>query len=151
MTSSLLAQTESKNLIVLCESHPYAMCKHDAACEKARKAYLRAVHGFQPPKGNAFGHIRSAVTHGSIIVVEFRSISSRTGMVEVPLHVFKKSGVSLTSSTDLKIFVGRLVWLNVIGRYEFNGISLSNVSDICLYGDLKKLESEPGSLSVAVN
>lgn len=100
------------------------------------------MHGFQPPKGAHFGDVLSAVVHGSIIVIEFRSLESRTGMLEVPLHVFKKNGVSLTSSADVKNFVRRFVELTVVDRYQFNGITLSNVSDIRLYGDSPKLESK---------
>jgi hypothetical protein len=88
--------------------------------------------------------------HGSIIVVEFRSLESRTGMLEVPLHVFKRNGVSLTSSTDIKNFVGRLVRLDVVGRYQFNGITLSNVSDIRLFSDCKPSKFEPASSASAV-
>jgi hypothetical protein len=145
MPVSLLAQAESKSLIVLCESHPHAVNKHAGACEMARKAYLRAVYGVQPPKGDQYGYVLSAVAHGSIVVVEFRSFHSRNSMFEVPLHVFKKGGVPLTSNIEIQNFVGCLVRLDMVDRYQFNGITLSNVSDIRHFSDSTIFESEPAS------
>jgi hypothetical protein len=72
------------------------------------------------------------------------------GMYEVPLHIFKKDGAAVTSSTDLMEFKGRFVYVTVIGRYKFNGISLSNLGAINLRRRTHE-ETKPGSGSLGAD
>jgi len=137
MNTSLVAQTESENFVIFGENNSYTAAKHVVACEKARKAYLRAIYGYQPRNGWKVGNIISAVADGSIVTVEIRFLigfSSRVGMFELPLHVFKEDGKSLTSSVDIDDLVDRAIIMTVIDQYDFNGVRLSLVDNIALRG-----------------
>lgn len=121
--------------VILCEKNPRTAAKHAAGCGNAHKAYLRTVYGFQP-KDDEYGVALSASAHGSIIAIEIRFFTGSTktykGMFELPLHVFKIDGAPVTSTTAIENFIGHVVFVTVIGRYEFNGIQLSNVLEIDL-------------------
>jgi hypothetical protein len=102
-------------------------------------------------EGHECGILLSAIAHGSIVVVEIRFFvgeKTYSGMFELPLHVFKKDGDFLTSSTAIKDFVGRGVWMTVNNRYQFNGISLSNAREIDLCDDVLYAERKSASVDV---
>jgi hypothetical protein len=103
--------------------------KFGAACENARKAYLRTLYGFQPDEGGFHGYVRYAKATGAVVAVEihFYFCSPAVGVFEVPIHVFKQDGKTIVSSDDVENFVNREVGVIVSERYKFNGISLSNV------------------------
>jgi len=131
MNTSLLAQTESGAPVVLCEISQRMASKHAAACEKARKTYLRAVYGDQPPKGEYWGWIRSAIADGSIVTVEVNLVLRRgTGLFELPLHVFQKESMPFKATAAIQDLSGYVVKLTVMGQYSFNGITLSNVTSV---------------------
>jgi hypothetical protein len=132
MIASLLAQHDSETPVVLWKTNPRNVAKHAAACEKASKAYLRAIYGRQPATGKHSGWIRSITAEGSIVTVEiyFYWGSPVNGTFELPLHVFKQGGKPLTCSTRIEDVVRGPVKVTVTDRYKFNGILLSNVAAI---------------------
>jgi len=136
--------------VVLCEKNPRTVAKHAAACGNAHKAYLRTVYGFQP-KDDEYGVVLSASAHGSIIAIEIRFFTGSTktykGMFELPLHVFKIDGMPVTSTAAIENFVDHVVFVTVTGRYQFNGIKLSNVFEVNLDHDIAP--AEPKRLSPA--
>jgi hypothetical protein len=133
MSTSLLAQTESENFVILCKCSPRNAANHATAYEKARKAYLRAVYGYQPVKGEHLAIIQSVTAEGSVMVVEIRFFVGEKvhqNTFELPLYVFKKDGVPLTSTATIEEFTGYFAHVTVIDRYKFDGISLSIVGEI---------------------
>ncbi len=106
--------------------------KFGAACENARKAYLRTLYGFQPAEGRFCGYVRYAKVTGTVVAVEvyFYFGSPSIGVFEVPIHVFKQDDKVIVSSHDVERFVGCQVAVVVSGRYKFNGISLSTLTAI---------------------
>lgn len=143
MSTSLLAQHGSDTPFVLYKSTQHDVAKHVAACEKARKVYLRAMYGFQPSKGHYWGVVRSAVADGSVMTVDIRVVwgKARNGTFDLPFHVFKKDGKVLATETVIENIVGRIVRVTVVGRYNFNGILLSNVSAVELKRDVTPVKA----------
>jgi hypothetical protein len=143
MALDYMGGQRSEKPIVLCEKNPRAATRHAAACGNAHKAYLRTVYGFQPA-GDEYGVVLSARAHGSIVAVEIKfytlSMKTYTGMFELPLHVFKIEGMPVTSTAAIENFVGNVVFVTVIGRYQFNGVKLSNVLEIDLDHNIDQAE-----------
>lgn len=130
---------------VLSENNPRTAAKHANACANAHKAFLRSIYGFQPDEGGEYGVVLGVQVQGSIATVEIRFFTGTTkthrGTFELPLHVFKVDGEPMTQSIAIKDFVGHVVLVTVVDRYDFNGIMLSNVGQIDL--DLNIVHTEP--------
>jgi hypothetical protein len=146
MNVSLLTHTEPEDMTALCALVPNAAAKHAAAFGKARAAFLREIYGCQPPKGQYKGVIRSLTMHGTVVTVEIQISMFGKGMFEVPLHIFKKHGASITSFAELKEFAQCSVHLTAMSRYKFNGILLSNICVINLLG--KGIQNNPNMASI---
>ena len=137
MSTSPLAEIAPNYPDILSNICPFATATQQAAMrEKAGKACLRAIYGFQPPRGDEYGVVVSAKAHGSIVATEIRFYTGitkpRKGMFELPFHVFKKDGLPLISTSEIQDFVGRVVLVTISDRYRFNGIALSNVAEVDL-------------------
>jgi hypothetical protein len=138
---------------VLYEDNPRTAAKHAAACANARKAYLRSIYGFQPHEGEEYGVVLSVQVYGSIATIEIRFFMGTTkthkGTFELPLHVFKVDGEPVTSSAAIKRFVDHVVLVTVIDRYDFDGIPLSNVTDVDLDSNIVHTKRARASHSAA--
>ena len=131
MSIPLLAKIDYVVPNALCEISPQMALKHAIACEKARKMYLKAMYGEQPPKGEHWGWILSAVADVSVVTIELRLAWGRgTSLFELPLHVFQKEGMPLESTAAIEDLSGYVVKLSVADRYNFNGITLSDVTAV---------------------
>lgn len=135
--------------VVLRANNPRTAAKHAAACANAQKAYLRSIYGFQPDEGDEYGVVLAVQVQGSIATVEILFFTGTTkthrGTFELPLHVFKVDGEPMTQSIAIKDFVGHVVLVTVVDRYDFNGIMLSNVGQVDL--DLNIVHTEPKRVS----
>lgn len=134
MITSLLFQNDAGSPAVLCKANTRTEAKHAAACHAARVAFLRSLYGHQPAKGLIHGHIHQIETDGTIVVVEigFHEYGYCRGMFELPIHVFKFQGQSVSSSMDVANWVHHNVVLQVLNRFKFDGIFLSNVAAISI-------------------
>ena len=131
MSIQLLAKTDYVVSNALCKISSQMALKHAVACEKARKMYLSAMYGEQPPKGEYWGWILSAVADVNVVTVEVRLTWGRgTSLFELPLHVFQKDGMPLESAAAIEDLSGYVVKLSVADRYNFNGITLSDVTAV---------------------
>jgi hypothetical protein len=132
MITRLSAQSQDQDIVILCESSLGTAAKHAAACENARKAYLRTMHGRQPFKGRHFASVKCVSIDDSIATVEvfYFSGSPMKGMLQLPISGFKQDGKPFTSSAEMETVVHRLGWVVVADRRCFDGIYLSNVTAV---------------------
>lgn len=137
MNTFLLSQIETHTPAVSRERNVHTAGKHAAAFDKARRAYLSSMYGFQPTKGAKLGKVIDATLNGNIMTIEVRLIKRgkpRNGTFELPVHVFQKNGDRMTCTNALQDLVGRIVVMKVVDRYEFDGYYLSNVSTVVVLG-----------------
>jgi len=146
MITSILMQDDAGTPVVLCNASTRNKEKHAAACYAARAAFLRSVYGHQPAKGLISGYINSAKADGTVVVVEifFHEYGAATGMFELPIQVFKLQGKPVSSSIDVVGWVGRPVVMNVINRYKFDGVFLSNIAAVYIDGGEARMEVPRG-------
>ena len=145
MITSISIQDGAGTPVVLCNVNARTKEKRAAACYAAKVAYLRSLYGHQPAKGVFNGFIHRVEIDGAIVVVEvgFQEYGYCTGMFELPIHVFKFQGRSVSSSTNVAHWVGRPVVLKVINRYKFNDVFLSHVTAVNIDGTGERMELPP--------
>jgi len=151
MNTVLLAQDHLLNTVVLCNSNSRTAAKHAAACEKARKAYLRSIYGKQPGQGKHVGWIDSIVVEGSVVIAEIDFLwgTPCVGMIELPLHALKMNGIAISTTKAVESLVGHKVYVIVANRYAFDGIYLSNVTDVQFEIESKQVNADLVQFKVA--
>jgi hypothetical protein len=132
MIARLLAQSQNQEVVALCESSVGTAAKHAAACENARKAYLRTMYGRQPFKGRHFAALECVSIKGNVATVEvfYFHGSPTKGVLQLPINVFMEDGKPFTSSAEMENVGHRFGWVVVADRRCFEGIYLSNVSAV---------------------
>ena len=141
MIARLLAQSQNRDVVTLCESSMGTAAKHAAACENARKAYVRTIWGRQPFKGRHFASIKCVSINESVATVEvfYFHGSPTKGMLQLPINVFTEDGKPFTSCAEMENVIHRFGWVVVADRRRFEGIYLSNVTAVEFDGKSQSL------------
>jgi len=141
MIARLLAQGQNQEVITLCESSVGNAAKHAAACENARKAYLRTMWGRQPFKGRHFASVKCVSINDSVATVEvfYFHGSPTKGVLQLPIDAFREDGKPFASSAEMENVVHRFGWVVVADRRCFEGIHLSNVTAVEFDGKSQSL------------
>lgn len=138
MITSLLVQDDTGAPAVLCKANLRTKMKLAAACYAARVAFLRTVYGHQPTKGMIAGYVSNVTMEGSIVAIEvvFHQYGfDFKGMFELSVHAIKFQGRNVSTTSDTEEWIGQPIVLNIINRYQLDGVFLSKVAAVAIDGE----------------